>query len=72
MESLPNNPLSHSAPDPLFTVEQAAAATGLKPLTWRGIFNRRAVPLARIQGRLYVRHSDMLAYLEACTEGPAE
>ncbi|MEA4944533.1 MAG: helix-turn-helix domain-containing protein [Propionicimonas sp.] len=72
MEPLPNNPLSHSATDPLFTVGQAAAATGLKPQTWRGIFNRRDVPLVRVRGRLYVRQSTMLAYLEACAEGPAE
>lgn len=58
-----------SAADPLLTFAQAAAATNLKPRTWREIFNRRDVPLVRVNGRLYVRHSDMLAFLEAHTEG---
>lgn len=57
------------AADPLFTFAQAAAATNLKPRTWREIFARRAVPLVRVNGRLYVRQSDMLAFLEAHTEG---
>lgn len=72
VEPLPNNPLDHRAVDPLYSVETAAAATGLKQRTWREIFNRRDVPLVRVLGKLYVRQSDMLAYLEANTASRSE
>ena len=58
--------------DPLYTFAQAALATNLKPRTWREIFARRRVPLVRVNGRVYVRQSDMLAYLEAHTEPASE
>lgn len=65
MEPLSNNPLSHSAVDPLYSVQAAAAISGLKERTWREIFSRRAVPLVRVGCRLYVRQSDLIAYLDS-------
>ena len=55
------------SPDPLYTFTEAAAAFSMKPRTWRELFNTRALPLVRIGRRLYVRRSEVLAYLAAQT-----
>lgn len=64
---MPHDPETPTPLDPLYSVRQAAAATGLPERTCRELFNRRYVPLVRIGSRLYVRRSDMLAYIDRRT-----
>jgi len=53
--------------DELFTPAEAAAAVGRPERAIRHLFDKRAFPLVKMGRRVYVRRSDLEAYLTAST-----
>ena len=51
----------------LYSVKTAASATGLSERTVRHLFDKRCLPLVKVQNRLYVRADDLGRYLETNT-----
>lgn len=51
----------------LLDVRAATLLAGTTERTMRRLFDERELPLVRVRRRLYVRRSDLLAYLDANT-----
>lgn len=63
------HPTRHDEPhaDTLLAVDDVADYLSINYHAARKLFNVRAFPLVRIGQRLYVRHRDVVAYLDAQT-----
>jgi excisionase family DNA binding protein len=65
--STPNTSQPGTGLEQLYTPAEAAAAVNRPERAIRHLFDKRAFPLVKMGRRVYVRRSDLAAYLTAST-----